>query len=174
MAKVVDWMAPQIPPGARVLDVGGGDGYVVELLLTRRRDISITMTDIAPSIGSFVSAANRSRVTLLPGTDISNVQGRFDVLTLADVIHHVPTAQRPAFFASIGEAARRLGVSTALVKDILPRGPRAMLSLLSDLYVTGDKGVSLMHPDEIIIPGFQRVALDIPDFPNFCARYTTA
>ncbi|HTI67146.1 MAG TPA: hypothetical protein VL460_06325 [Caulobacteraceae bacterium] len=36
MDKVTDWMIGHIPAGAHVLDVGGGDGYVVGQLLAKR------------------------------------------------------------------------------------------------------------------------------------------
>lgn len=171
MDKVTDTMIRHIPQGAHVLDVGGGDGYVVDLLLTKRPDIRVTMTDIAPEIGSFIREANRARVTLMPGTDVATIEGRFDVITLADVVHHVPAVQRPAFFDTLSVVAFRTGAKTVLVKDIEPGNLRALLSLWGDLYITCDKGVSLVESEAVGIPGFDRGETAMPDFPNYCVTF---
>ena len=171
MAKIADWMVDQIPPDACILDVGGGDGLVVSLLLDRRSDISVTMTDLATDIGSFIPAHHLPRVTLLPGTDASTVEGNFEVVTIADVIHHVPHEVRTKFLHSLGAIAQASGARTILVKDIMPGNARAWLSLFSDLYITGDKTVSLIAPDEIQLNGFQIKECAMPDFPNYCLRF---
>ena len=41
-----------IPRNAHILDIGGGDGALIEFLLERRPDLTVTMCDRAPSIGS--------------------------------------------------------------------------------------------------------------------------
>jgi hypothetical protein len=171
MAKVVAVMDRHIPPQARVLDVGGGDGYVVNLLLQRRPDVQVTMTDLAPSIGGFIEPSNRARVTLMPATDVGAVEGRFDVLTMADVVHHVPKDYRSRFLAVIADTARRTGCKTVIVKDIQPGNFRAALSLFSDLYITGDKSVSLIAAEDLELPGLEREELLVPDFPNYCATF---
>ena len=171
MDKVTDAMMPHIPRGAHVLDVGGGDGYVVDLLLAKRPDIRVTMTDIAPAIGSFISAVNRDRVTLLPGTDVATVEGRFDVITLADVVHHVPVDHRPGFLAALAEAAIRTGATKVVIKDVQPGGLRSRLALWGDLYITGDKGVAFLQPEALDVPGFARVEQVMPDHPNYCVTF---
>jgi 16S rRNA G527 N7-methylase RsmG len=64
MDKVADWMADRLPRSARVLDVGGGDGYVANLLLARRADIRVTLIDPSQEIGSFIDAAHLDRWTM--------------------------------------------------------------------------------------------------------------
>lgn len=168
MAKVTDWFSAQLPPNARVLDVGGGDGYVVNLLLERRRDIVVTMTDIAPRIGTFIAERHRSRVMLLPGAQATAVNGEFDAITLADVVHHVPASQRDAFFSMLGSVASRTGARLFLIKDIRPGNLRAKLALWGDVYITGDRHVCQLAEGEISIPGFHPTACAMPDFPNYC------
>jgi hypothetical protein len=68
--NVVEAMSRFIPVNADVLDVGGGDGYVASQLLDRRQDIRITITDIPLRTGSFISARNLSRATLLAGKNV--------------------------------------------------------------------------------------------------------
>lgn len=171
MAPVADWIAARLPPGARVLDVGGGDGYVVKLLLDRRADIFVTMTDVAPAIGAFLGPAERARVTLLPGTDAGTLSGPFDAITLADVVHHVPVSQRGGFFAMLGDLATRSGAQCIIIKDIRPRGLRAWLALVSDHWITGDRAVVQIAEDEIRLPGWTRVEMAMPDHPNYCLAF---
>lgn len=171
MDKVTDWMTLHIPANARLLDVGGGDGYVVNLLLEKRKDIQVTMTDLAPEIGGFISTANRSRATLRPATPVDAVAGEFDLITMADVVHHVPPAERPGFFAAVAGAARRTGCQAILVKDIQPGGLRANLAMWGDWYITGDRQVRQLPPEALAFPGFAPATTAMPDFPNYGALF---
>jgi 2-polyprenyl-6-hydroxyphenyl methylase/3-demethylubiquinone-9 3-methyltransferase len=169
--KVADWMAARLPPGARVIDVGGGDGFVMNAVLARRADIHVTMTDLAPKIGGVIAPAYRPRVELRPATSVETVDGAFDVLTLSDVVHHVPVSARPAFFAALAATALRTGCRSVLVKDIQPGGLRAKLAELGDHYITGDRQVRQLPPEAIALPGFERAELAMPDFPNYCVAF---
>ena len=174
LAKVAAAMAREIPMGARIADIGSGDGQLAELLLTLRPDIHCTMTDIAPTIGEALSARNRARATLRPGCDVADIGGRFDVMILADVMHHIRVDQRTNFLAAIGEAADRTGCPTVLIKDIRPGGFRALLSLWSDRYVTGDRHVVLIDSDRLALPNFRRTETIMVDDPNYCAVFKRA
>jgi 2-polyprenyl-3-methyl-5-hydroxy-6-metoxy-1,4-benzoquinol methylase len=169
--KVADWMAARLPRDARVLDVGGGDGFVMNAVLARRHDIRLTMTDLAPRIGGVIAPAHRDRVEFRPATSVEAIDGSFDVLTLTDVVHHVPVAARPAFFAAIVAAAARTGCRSVLIKDIQPGGLRAKLAELGDHYITGDLQVRQLAPEAIVLPGFERAELAMPDFPNYCVAF---
>jgi cyclopropane fatty-acyl-phospholipid synthase-like methyltransferase len=171
LSKVATAMAREIPEGARVADIGGGDGQLAELLLTLRPDIHCTMTDIAPAIGEALSEANRARATLRPGCDVADIRGRFDVMILADVLHHVRVEHRADFLAAVGRAADRTGCPTVLIKDVRPGGVRARLALWSDRYVTGDRHVALIDSDWIALPNFRRTETIVVDDPNYCAVF---
>jgi hypothetical protein len=168
MSKVVAFVSEHTPPGAKILDVGGGDGYAANLLLSLRSDVQLTLIDVAPIVGSVISPANASRTTLRPATPIDRVDGRFDLITLTDVIHHVPLAERAAFFHSLSETAARTGCRKIVIKDIEPGNLRALLALWGDLYVTGDRGVTQIEADAIVLPGFRRAETEMIDFPNYC------
>lgn len=174
MAVIADWIAARLPADARVLDVGGGDGYVVKLLLDRRPDICVTMTDVATDVGSFLGPAERARVTLLHGTDAGTLSGSFDAITLADVVHHVPLAQRPGFLAMLADLAVRTGAQRIIVKDIRPRGLRAWLALVSDHWITGDRAVVQLGEADMILPGWTCSEQAMPDYPNYCLVFTPA
>ena len=174
MPRVVDAMLPHVPEGAHVLDIGGGDGYVINILLNRRPDVTVTMTDLAADIGGFISPENRTRVRLLPATDLTAVEGTFDLATLFDVLHHVPVSARPRFLADVSATARRVGASRVVIKDVRPGGLRAKLSEWADLYITCDKSVSLLAEDMIQLPDFTATARAMPDFPNYLMVFEAA
>jgi SAM-dependent methyltransferase len=173
LEKIVDVLESAVPRGARVLDIGGGDGALIDRLLDRRPDLTVTMCDIAPTIGAFLGNRNRGKVTLLPGTDFADVHGKFDFVMITDVMHHVPVDQRNAFFEALAQSCARWGCTTLFFKDVEPGHVRAVLSLLADWYITGDRHVVLFPRSE-----FQKMAAryfsnasrtsSMPDSPNYC------
>jgi 2-polyprenyl-3-methyl-5-hydroxy-6-metoxy-1,4-benzoquinol methylase len=142
---------PALPPNARVLEVGGGDGQMLSALLARFPDARATMIDVSAQLGGALEPAVRARVEVLPSTSMRKYAelGRPapDLISVCDVVHHVPPALREEFF---GDLARLLGPHTSLViKDIRPGSPRARLSYLADRYISGDQQVSLIGEDAL-------------------------
>ncbi|MGZ2411718.1 2-polyprenyl-3-methyl-5-hydroxy-6-metoxy-1,4-benzoquinol methylase [Sphingomonas sp. F9_3S_D5_B_2] len=173
LAKIAEALNAAIPQGARILDIGGGDGALIDRVLDRRPDLTVTMCDVAPIIGSFLSDANRSRVTLFPATDFTEIDGDFDFVMITDVMHHVAVEHREPFFAALAQSCQRWGCRTLFFKDVEPGSFRATLSLLADLYITGDKHVVLFSRAEFYsmseryFPIAERVSA-MPDSPNYC------
>ena len=175
--KVATAIAAALPPHAHCLDVGGGDGAVARLVLRKRPDVRITIVDPAGAPGSFIDAALDERVELRAGAVLADVSAgeSFDAVMINDVVHHVPPASRPAFFADLADMCRRTGCRLLLIKDIQPGGWRARLALWSDLYVTADRGVVQIAADQMkaaLEAAFGRDAirscdLATPDFPNY-------
>jgi cyclopropane fatty-acyl-phospholipid synthase-like methyltransferase len=152
LQKVAQSVAPHIPQGAHVLDVGGGDGEPMNRLLKLRPDITVTMIGISGSLGCFLEPELASRVDVRPSTSISQyVDGggkRPDCVLLSDVIHHIPADDRDSFFADL---ERLVGRTSAIVviKDIEPGHLRARLALLADRYISGDKGAALIAARDV-------------------------
>lgn len=181
LEKVVDCI-PLLGPGAELLDVGGGDGALLERILKRQPGLRATIIDRSPVVGLSLTAPNRPRVRLLPSTAIRDCAARGvphpDVVVVADVLHHVPAAERAGLLVELRDftAGRPFRL---VIKDVAPEGWRARLGLLSDWYMTGDRGVVLLTPDEVrklvasVFPGF--VAREMPlferDRPNFCIEF---
>ena len=71
-----------LPPGARVLDVGSGDGWLARLMMTARPDLVITGIDIL--------VRERTHIPVAPfdGTTIPYAAGSFDAVLFVDVLHH--------------------------------------------------------------------------------------
>jgi len=163
----------EIARNSHILDIGGGDGALMEFLLNRRPDLTVTMCDQAASIGGFLTAENRAKVTLFPATDLSEMSGQFDCVTITDVIHHIPVEQRIGFFSALADGCRRWGCRKLLFKDVEPGSWRSVASLLSDRYITGDLHTVLFSRSEFAammdryFPQATRTST-MPDWPNYC------
>lgn len=71
-----------IPPGARVLDVGCGDGSIDALITDHRPDISVE------GIDPLVRPSARIPVRSFDGVEIPYPDRSFDVVMFVDVLHH--------------------------------------------------------------------------------------
>jgi SAM-dependent methyltransferase len=72
-----------LPPNARVLDVGCGDGAIDALIQNQRPDVSIEGIDV------FVRPSPLVPVRLFDGTTIPYGTRSFDVVMFVDVLHHM-------------------------------------------------------------------------------------
>lgn len=164
MAKVVDAVSRQLPTGAHVLDVGGGDGALIDPLLALRPDIRVTTIDVTPVVGQWIDPAHADRVVRLPRTTLAGylASGRPmpQVLLMTDVMHHVPADQRSALLATLASLMRQAPAVRVIVKDVEPGYFRARLGYLSDRYITGDRHVRLVSRTELVA-AMQRVERDI-------------
>lgn len=101
-------LAPSIPTGAAVLDVGTGPGVLLVELARRRQDVRLTGVDLSPDM---IAAASRNlreygeRATASVGdaTDLPFPEASFDVIVSSLSLHHWDHPERAA-----GELARVL------------------------------------------------------------------
>lgn len=175
---VVDCL-PSPPPGTEILDVGGGDGALLDRLLARHPTVRATLVDLAPSVGIAIAPERRERVRLLPATRLADARAagapRPDWIVLSDVMHHVSRAERETLLREARAVAegppRRL-----IVKEVAPGGLRSALSVLADRWVSGDRDVALLSPAEtraLVVAVFpELVGRELPlyerDRPNYC------
>ena len=154
---------PVIPPRARILDVGGGDGEVVNELLARYPEAQVTMLDVSRAVGGALRPEFRDRVRVLPGMSLRAYAERNpeppDLVVITDVIHHIAPSERNGFFADLRALVGASAV-TIFIKDVEPGYLRAWLSYLSDRFITGDRNVSLVSQTEL-----RRLVLDV--FPDY-------
>jgi hypothetical protein len=143
------------PPSAKMLDVGAGDGATLDYFLQRRPDVHAIMIDIGQTVGTWLDASLRNRVTVIPSTSLDELiesigPWRPDVIFLADVLHHIPVDQRERFFASIRRALEWAPNARLVIKDVEPGHWRSLLGLWSDRHITGDRGVQLISRARVI------------------------
>lgn len=106
---LADCIATLIPNGARVLDVGCGDGTIDALLHERRPDITVEGIDV------LVRPHSRIPVTQFDGSKIPFADNSFDAALLVDVLHHTVDPR-----VMLAEAARV--AAYVIVKDHLREG----------------------------------------------------
>jgi 2-polyprenyl-3-methyl-5-hydroxy-6-metoxy-1,4-benzoquinol methylase len=135
-------LLPRVPTGSSVLDVGCGGGLWLALLRETGRisrgvgfDSSRRAIELAQTISlskregagdlEFLELPAEAAWPVAPG-------GRpFDVVSIIDVLHHVPPAVAPMLFRN---AAERLGLGGVLLyKDIYPGSWRSACNRLHDL-----------------------------------------
>ena len=180
LRQVAATLAPALPNGARILDIGGGDGELLNHLFALRPDLHVTMVDIAPSVGKFVEARHGARVELRSGTSVeqhlSMSPPLYDSVLISDVMHHLPGGYRGDFLRAVSASLKPGG--SVFVKDVEPGHPVAWLSLICDHYVSGDHGVVLVSAAELgdlaarVLPPHQisEIGLLAKDRPNYLVR----
>lgn len=163
LKKVAMCSSGYFPRGAHILDIGGGDGEPLNHLLKLRGDITVTMIDVAESVGGAVDDNHRPRVSMLPNTSVKEYFERkhppVDGVIISDVLHHIGRESRSAFFSEVHKGLSSAPLVPIVIKDIEPGSFIAWLARVTDRYITGDKSVCQMSRAELI-------SLLKPIFPN--------
>lgn len=170
---------PALPHGAVLLDVGGGDGEILNHLLDRQPGLRVVAVDLAADIGQALRPDIRGRVDLRPATSVRDYLDAggepADAVLMSDVFHHVPSVGRSQLVRDV-LAAFRGNPPLLIVKDIVPAGMRSGLAFWSDRNISGDKGVEAIspaaltdlicavRPDLVVTP----TGLIDVDAPNYC------
>ncbi len=146
------WIAPmdavlaEIPPNGRHLDMGCGVGFLLLLSTSLRRSGPVTGVDVDRAgleVARQVLAAHAPDGDEAPHLCTLDQwaaapQSGFDVVTLVDVMHHVPWSERRGLLKDLFGRVRPGGVF--VYKDIAQK-PRwaAMANFLHDLILTGER-----------------------------------
>ena len=125
--------AERLPAGARVLDVGAGDGRLAAEVARLRPDVTMRGTDVLVRAGAPVP------IEPFDGKRLPAADGAYDAALLIDVVHH---ADDPlALLRETARVARRI-----VIKDHLVEG-WAAVPVLSFMDRVGNAryGVALPH-----------------------------
>lgn len=147
-------IALRVPTGASVLDVGCGAGLFILLLrrLGRVRsatgfDASEAAIQTAQKIAARLPNPGRMQFEHRDANDAWPV-GRFDVVCLIDVLHHVQPERQAGLFATAVEHVADGGI--LLYKDMASRPRwRALANRLHDLISAGD-WIHYVQLDDVI------------------------
>ncbi len=108
-------LAALLPEGARVLDVGCGNGLIDSLIAERRPDVTITGVDL------ILRPETHIPVTRFDGQRIPFDDGVFDVVMFVDVLHH--TEDPELLLAEARRVANRAVVLKDHTRDGVLAGP---------------------------------------------------
>jgi 2-polyprenyl-6-hydroxyphenyl methylase/3-demethylubiquinone-9 3-methyltransferase len=136
--------------GPRVLEVGVGDGMIATQITTRRPDATVLGIDLAANPGSlFKGDSTRAQFRTISTSDLlAEKPEPFNAIVIADVLHHVPPAIRPALLSDVSDLLAKGGV--LLVKEsVVVSSPGYWMGKFSDLYITGDRNVSYLREDDL-------------------------
>lgn len=134
----LDVVADAVPRGSRVLDIGCGAGLLLGWLAEAYGTGGV-------GVDTSARAVEMARTSVRAGEDLRFEchspdapwpSGPFDVITVVDVLHHVPPADQRAFVGRLAAS----GVPRVLLKDLDPR-PRwkAWMNALHDFLMTGKR-----------------------------------
>lgn len=120
-----------------LLDLGGGDGAVLDLLLRTRNPRSVHFVDPTPNAGSMIRDPKVLKHVGSYLHEVTEIQDlRFDLILLVDVLHHVEPHLRKALLA---DAIGRLSThGSLLIKEVEIKGIRSKLTYLADVYISKD------------------------------------
>jgi 2-polyprenyl-6-hydroxyphenyl methylase/3-demethylubiquinone-9 3-methyltransferase len=128
-----------VPHAHEILEVGCGEGAMLEELARHYPDSRLTGIDITPKVGRMFRG-DRERVTFRTETIEDFRQhhcAKFDLCIACDVLHHVPWDRHSSFVQALSQVVRPGG--WLIIKDWERRRNIVhFFAYCSDTYITGD------------------------------------
>jgi SAM-dependent methyltransferase len=107
IAVLGEVLAPLLPPGSRVLDLGCGDGLLARAIEARRPDLTIRGADVLVREGAQIP------VDPIVGGVLPYGNREFEAVLIVDVLHHTSAPE------AVLREALRVSTGTLVVKDHL-------------------------------------------------------
>jgi 2-polyprenyl-3-methyl-5-hydroxy-6-metoxy-1,4-benzoquinol methylase len=129
-----------VPEPTTILEIGCGEGAGTERLAAAYPRASIVAIDIAENLGRLYRGRDEGvAFRRVPVTEIARTDpGRFDLIVMCDVLHHIPQGLRPEIIA----AARMLlapGGSFVCKDWARTATPIHWIAYAADRWLTGDR-----------------------------------
>jgi SAM-dependent methyltransferase len=161
--KLSGHLAALVPPNARILDVGCGDGRVARLIADARADVEVSGIDVLARDGACIP------VQQFDGRTIPFADDTFDVVMFVDVLHHTDDAMQ------LLREAVRASRGIVLIKDHTLEGWLAKPTLrLMDRVGNRRHGVSLPYnywPRHRWLRAFDELGLEINSWKSDLGLY---
>jgi 2-polyprenyl-6-hydroxyphenyl methylase/3-demethylubiquinone-9 3-methyltransferase len=149
----------------RILEIGSGDGSFGERLVKAFPDATYVGIDVAETTGRLYRGdPARATFRAITSSDlIAEDPEPFDLVTIVDVVHHVPEELRIPILADAAKLTAPGGM--VAVKDWeRGRGLAHVMAYTADRYVSGDKTVRFPSREELR----QMIDTGLPDFRVVC------
>lgn len=91
LARLVDSYAP---PGGNVIDIGGAQGHLLAAVRARRPDLELTLSDVSEKTCARAAAAYDLDVIRASVGELSDLDRRFDVILIIDVLYYEPEVRK--------------------------------------------------------------------------------
>jgi ubiquinone/menaquinone biosynthesis C-methylase UbiE len=148
------WLRPTVPPGGRLLDLGGGTGHLARLL-AERLDCRVTVLDATHAMLRYAEGFPGVEPVLGDAASMPFEDGVFDAVLVSDALHHfvdplvavreMSRVVRPGGGVLVLEIdpERRGARSIALVERLVGEPgnfltPRGLQGLMSSVGVEGE------------------------------------
>jgi 2-polyprenyl-6-hydroxyphenyl methylase/3-demethylubiquinone-9 3-methyltransferase len=144
----VDAVRAWVPDAREILEVGCGEGAVTERLAAVYPNARITAIDITPRVGRlYRGPADRVCFRQSPVQEVAAQEpGKFDLVMIADVMHHVPLGLRKDLLDAV-RICLAPGGSMIFKEWERRQTPIHWITHALDRWVTGDR-VSYLSRDE--------------------------
>jgi len=88
--QIVELVSAHSKPGARVIDIGGAKGHLLNAVAKKRADLSLVLNDLSVSACDY--AKSNFGLSVLPGSisELIASKEKYDVILLIDVIYYEP------------------------------------------------------------------------------------
>ena len=153
------------PNRRRILEIGCGDGDVATALVAAYPDAEYQGIDVADEPGRrYRGPAGRAEFATMPSTRLAAMEpGKYDMVVIADVLHHVPDDDDR--LQILKDAAAMLAPGGVVVVKEWERQPTLAYwaGWAADYFVSGDRAVRYMRRDELVelltlaIPGLRHI-----------------
>jgi 2-polyprenyl-6-hydroxyphenyl methylase/3-demethylubiquinone-9 3-methyltransferase len=138
-----------VPTAGKILEVGCGEGAITQRLARSYPDAAILGIDISDRLGRLYEGQTEGiRFVQTTVQELAQTHPNgFDLIVLADVLHHVPEPLRQELLDSI-RSLMAPGASFVFKEWERNRTPIYWLGYLSDRWITGDR-IRYMRRDEL-------------------------